>query len=148
MNRFTNRRAILFVTMIFLLVAGWAISGAPARNRDIESALLDVADGHVILEVKLSFPFRYQSHFPLETGDELRIRITPVRVSSSDLGAVFQREGLVPPNADTAAIDEVVYEGDIAGGPYLTIRFTRPVRYQIIPGSDYRSLSIVIQELL
>jgi len=142
------RRIALFLTALALLTAGWAISGPPARDKIIDSALIDIVDGHVILEVELSFAFRYQSHFPQETGDELRIRITPVRVPTSDLDAVFRREGLVPPDADIAVIDEVIYEGDTGGGPYLTVRFTRPVRYEVIQGSDYRSLSIVIQGLL
>ena len=142
------RQLLLVVLAATLLAAGWTLSGPPARDRIIESALINVVDGHVVLEVALSFPFRYQSHFPQETGDELRIRIAPVRVPSSDLDAVFKREGLVPPDAETVGIDEILYEGDTAGGPYLTIRFTRPARYQVIPGSDYRRLSIVIQELL
>lgn len=143
-----NRNMWPLLAVLTVLASGWAISAPPPRDKIIDSALLNVVDGQTILEVRLTFPFRYQSHFPPETGDELRIRITPVRVSGSDLDAVFKREGLVPPNADTAAIDEVIYEGDAAGGPYVTIRFTRPVRYEVIPGSDYRNLSIVIQELL
>ena len=148
MKELPARRIALFLTVLVLLTTGWAISAQPAGDKIIGSALLDIVDGHVILEVKLTFPFRYQSHFPQETGDELRIRITPVRVPASDLDAVFRREGLVPPDADIAAIDEVIYEGDTGGGPYLTVRFTHPVRYEVIQGNDYRSLSIVIQELL
>jgi len=143
-----GQRIALATAALALIVSGWAIFASPARNKIIESALVQVVDGHAVLEVELSFPFRYQSHFPLETGDELRIRITPARVPASDLNSVFKHEGLVPPNAESAAIDEVVYEGDAAGGPYLTVRFTQPVRYQVIQGNDYRSLSIIIQELL
>jgi hypothetical protein len=142
------RRLSLVVLVIIALAAGWVFSGQPARDRIIESALINVDDGHVLLEVRLTYPFRYLSHFPQETGSELRIRIVPVRVPSSDVGAVFRNEGLVPPDADIAAVDQVLYEGDNPDGPYLTIRFTRPVRYQVIPGSDYRSMNIVIQELL
>jgi len=142
------RRLSLVVLVIIALAAGWVFSGQPARDRIIESALINVDDGYVLLEVRLTYPFRYLSHFPQETGSELRIRIVPVRVPSSDVGAVFRNEGLVPPDADIAAVDQVLYEGDNPDGPYLTIRFTRPVRYQVIPGSDYRSMNIVIQELL
>ena len=142
------QRIALFISALILLAAGWAISGPPARDKIIDSALLDVVGEHTILVVELTFPFRYQSHFPVETGNELRIRISPIRVPASDLDAVFRREGLVPPDADVAAIDEVIYEGDAVGGPHLTVRFTQRVRYQVIPGGDYRSLNIVIQELL
>ena len=142
------RRLSLVVLVIIALAAGWVFSGQPARDRIIESALINVDDGHVLLEVRLTFPFRYLSHFPQETGSELRIRIVPVRVPSSDVGAVFKNEGLAPPDADIAAVDQVLYEGDNPDGPYVTIRFTRPVRYQVIPGSDYRSINIIVQELL
>lgn len=142
------RRLSLVALGVIALAAGWVFSGQPARDRIIESALINVDHGRVLLEVRLTFPFRYLSHFPQETGRELRIRIVPVRVPSSDVGAVFRNEGLVPPDADIAAIDQVLYEGDNPDGPYLTIRFTRPVRYQVIPGSDYRSVNVIIQELL
>ena len=56
-----------------------------------------------------------------------------------------RREAVIPQYADVASVDEVIYEGDIAGGPYLTVRFTQPVRYQVIPGSDYRSMRVIVQ---
>ena len=142
------RRLSLVALVVIVLATGWVLSGEPARDRIIESALINVDDGRVLLQVKLTFPFRYLSHVPQETGRELRIRIVPVRVPSSDVGAVFRNEGLVPPDADIAAVDQVLYEGDNPDGPYVTIRFTQPVRYQVIPGSDYRSINIIIQELL
>jgi len=146
-----NKRArqLSFALLVVIaLAAGWVLSGQPARDKIIDNAVIHVDAGHIIINVRLTFPFRYLSHFPQETGSELRIRIVPVRVPSSDLGAVFKNEGLVPPDAEIAAVDQVLYEGDNPGGPYLTIRFTRPVRYQVIQGSDYRSMNIIIQELL
>ena len=131
-----------------LLAAGWVLSGQPARDRIIESATVSTEKGHVLVNVRLSFPFRYLSHFPQAKGRELRIRIAPVRVSSSDLHAVFKNEGLTPPDADVAALDEVLYEGDAAGGPQLTIRFNHPVQYEVIPGSDYRSVNVIVDEIL
>ena len=98
--------------------------------------------------MRLTFPFRYLSHFPPESGTELRIRIHPVNVPGSDLGGIFLREGMVPQDADVAAIDEVIYEGDNTSGPWITVRFNQTVRYQVIPGSDYRSVTVVILELI
>ena len=102
------RQLSLVVLVIIALAAGWVLSGQPARDKIIDSALITVESKHVILDVRLTFPFRYLSHFPPETGSELRIRIVPVRVPSSDLDAVFKNEGLVPPDADIAAIDQVL----------------------------------------
>ena len=142
-----TRLSLKAAVIVICLVAGWLIQAEPAGDKIIASALLKLEGDNTLLDVQLTFPFRYLSHFPQETGDELRIRIMPVSVPSSDLNAVFRREGVVPPDADIAAIDEVIYEGDSTNGPWLTVRFTRPVRYQVIPGSDYRSVTIVILEL-
>jgi hypothetical protein len=125
--------------------AGRVISGEPARDRIIESVAVDVEDERVTLEIELSYVFRYLSHFPQSSGSELRIRIRPVRVPLSDRGAVYKNEGIVPPDAGIAAIDQVLYEGDSFDGPWLTIQFTRPVRYEVIPGSDYRSINVIVR---
>ena len=39
---------------------------------------------------------------------------------------------------------ETADEGDIDGGPYLTVRFFNVARYEVIPGADYRSVRIVV----
>ena len=142
-----TRLSLKILVVAACLAAGWLIQAEPARDKIIDSALLKIEGEHTFLEIDLTFPFRYLSHFPQEIGEELRIRIQPVRVPSSDAGAVFRREGIVPPDADIAAIDEVIYEGNALDGPRLTIRFTQPVRYKVIPGSDYRSVTIAILEL-
>ncbi len=137
-------KALWPVLLVAFVAGGWALSATPVRDRILDRVSLNIINEQVMLNVQLSFPFRYLSHFPLDEGRELRIRLQPVRVSSSDMGAVFQREGMVPADADSAAIDEVIYEGDIAGGPYLTVRFTARVRYEVIPGADYRSMNILL----
>ncbi len=144
----TARLTLKGLVIAACLVTGWLIQAEPVRNKIIASALLKVESGQTFLNVRLTFPFRYLSHFPQVTGEELRVRIQPVNVPSSDLNAAFMREGIVPPDAYIAAIDEVIYEGDSVSGPWLTIRFTRPVRYQVIPGGDYRSVTIEILELI
>jgi len=90
---------------------------------------------------------RYRSHFPQQRGEQLRISLSPVRIPTSDMNAAFKREGVVPRHAEDVAIDEVIYEGDSEGGFYLIINFTRPVSYEVIPGSDYRSMSILVRSL-
>jgi hypothetical protein len=135
------------VTVICLLAATWSYTAPPVRDKVLEEVDLVQRDGELVIEVQFSFPMRYRSHFPADRGEELRIRLLPVRVPSSDLDAVPRRESVIPEYAGAAAVDEVIYEGDIEGGPYLTILFTRTVSYQVIPGSDYRSMRIIVQSV-
>lgn len=130
---------------MLVLVVGKIHSQPPVRDKVLDEVEIVASESNVFVEVLFSFPLRYRSHFPQDTGDELRIQLQPVRVPVSDVNAVPRREAVIPQYADVASVDEVIYEGDIAGGPYLTVRFTQPVRYQVIPGSDYRSVRVIVQ---
>jgi hypothetical protein len=145
----TQQKVILgmLVTVVSLLVATWSYTAPPVRDKVLEEVDLVQRDGEIVIEVQFSFPMRYRSHFPADRGEELRIRLLPVRVPSSDLDAVPRRESVIPEYAGAASVDEVIYEGDIEGGPYLTIRFMRPVSYEVIPGSDYRSVRVIVRSV-
>ena len=134
-------------TVTSLLLATWSYTAPPVRDKVLDEVSVVRSDESLFVEVLFSFPLRYRSHFPADQGEELRIRLQPVRVPVSDLDAVPRRESVIPQYADAVAVDEVIYEGDIEGGPYLTVRFTRPVRYQVIPGSDYRSMRVIVQSV-
>lgn len=138
----TPRILLLFVAII--LIAGIGYTAPPVRDKVLEEVRIVDNNGTLMVEVHFSFPLRYQSHFPQEQGEELRVQLRPVRVPSSDLSALYKREGVVPRDADAVSLDEVIYEGDMEGGPYLTLRFTRPVSYEVIPGSNYRSMIVVV----
>ena len=137
---------ILFATLV-LFIASENHSAPPVRDKVLEEVEVLKYDGQSVIEVQFSFPLRYRSHFPQQSGEELRIRLFPIRIPSSDLNAAFKREGVVPRHAEDVALDEVIYEGDSEGGPYLLLNFTRPVSYEVIPGADYRSMGIVVQSL-
>ena len=138
--------ALLFAALV-LFVVSENQSAPPVRNKVLEDVSILESDGRPVIEVQFSFPLRYRSHFPQDRGTELRIRLFPVRIPASDINAAFKREGVVPRRAEDAAVDEVIYEGDSEGGPYLILNFTRPVDYQVIPGSDYRSIRIAVQTI-
>lgn len=141
----------LFQALLFVALSPGLISiscaAPPVRNKVLEEVLVIEKNGQPVIEVQFSFPLRYLSHFPQKRGGELHIRLRPVRIPASDLDAAFKREGVVPEYAEAAAVGDVIYEGDAEGGPYLTVIFTRPVTYEVIPGSDYRSMRIIILPL-
>ncbi|MCO6413319.1 MAG: hypothetical protein J5I92_11280 [Thiogranum sp.] len=132
------------VSALLLYLAANTQSAPPVRDKVLADVEIIKSDGNLVIEVHFSFPLRYRSHFPLDQGDELRIRLEPLLVPPSDLDALFQREAVTPQYTDSVALDQVIYEGDIEGGPYLTVRFTRDARYEVIAGADYRSVRIVV----
>lgn len=114
------------------------------KDRILAGVYLFEEAGCAIVKVKLNLPVRYLSHFPPAHGDELRIKLRPILISSDDLAELFKRESVRAPVNDRAAIAKIVYEGDDVSGPVLTFIFRHPVAFKVGQGSDFRSLTIAI----
>jgi len=130
-----------------LLLKATGAPAQPPRDRILEAVHITQEPGCVQINVGLSYPFRYRSHFPYSSGEELRIKIQPISVSRVDSSALYGREGTtpkLPKGAEQLGVEilEIVYEGDIPGGPYLTIFFRHPVSFQVAQGGDSRSVVI------
>ena len=122
------------------------VSSEPLRKKILDE--LDVQEGEDVttIRITLTSPARYIRHFPYESGEELRIKIMLFDVSSDNREALFKRETLVPFDAEDQPLNEVVYEGDIEGGPYLTLFFSRPVDFEVQQGTDSRSIVVYISK--
>ncbi len=116
----------------------------PVRDRILAGVHLFEDAGCAVVKVKLNLPVRYLSHFPPANGDELRIKLRPILISSEDLAVLFKRESVRAPASDRAAIAKIIYEGDDLSGPVLTFLFRHPVAFKVRQGNDFRSLTVAI----
>lgn len=130
-------------------LVAWALllAAAPASAQPVGGQILDrVAIRHegecFHIAVVFTLPMRYVSHFPLKRGDEVRIEIRPVVTGSADRGALESREAAMPRVVDGLPLIDVVYEGDIPGGPFLRLHFDEVVDYRVRQGGDFRSIVI------
>lgn len=129
-----------------LLFVSLSASAQPNRDRILDD--IHIADKGACSEIQVAFtfPIRYVKHFPFENGDELHIQLEPISISPLEQEAIFDRESLRPPNHKNLPLDEVVYEGDIEGGHYVTLFFTESVAYEVGQGADFRSLLISVRD--
>jgi len=131
---------ILLAIAVFLIAQ--FVGSEPVRKKLLDQ--LDVQDGGEVTTIRISLTsrVRYIRHFPYASGEELRIKITLFDVSHDNREAFFSRETLVPFDADDLPLEEVVYEGDIEGGPYLTLFFNHRVDFKVQQGTDSRSIVV------
>ena len=131
---------ILLAIAVFLIAQ--LVGSEPVRKKLLDQ--LDVQSGEEITTIRISLTsrVRYIRHFPYDSGEELRIKITLFDVSRDNREAFFSRETLVPFDDDDLPLDEVVYEGDIEGGPYLTLFFSSRVDFEVQQGTDSRSIVV------
>jgi hypothetical protein len=121
-----------------------ALTAQPVRDRILGDLEITEGQNYTVIQVGFNFPVRYVRHFPLESGNELRIKLLPIAISPIDREALFERESIRPPSNDTAGLLEVVYEGDQEVGLFLTLLFHHPVHFQVKQGSDFRSLTVIV----
>jgi len=94
--------------------------------------------------ISFNFPIRYVNHFPQKEGKELRIQLKPVTVGPMEEQDLQEREAFSPVD-DSAPLNNVIYEGDMEGGPYLTLQFSQIAHFAVVQGTDFRSISVTFQ---
>lgn len=139
------RRAVAWVSLaLFGLLVLWlspALRAQPVRDRVLEEIRITEAPA---VHIGFAFPVRFAWSFPHEADDVFLIRIVPVDAAPEDATATIEREAVLPPATDRVPLTEVAYDGETEGGPFLTLRFSRPVEIQVRPGKDFRSLDITV----
>lgn len=147
MRIFRGKAVPGLLLVLGVMLIAQLVESAPVRKKILDT--LDVLEGEAVttLRIGLTTRVRYVRHFPYESGQELRIKITPFDISSDNADALFRRETLVPSGHEDLPLNEVVYEGDIENGPYLTLSFSRCVDFWVEQGRDSRSIVVYVDEV-
>ena len=100
-------------------------------------------DTHVVFD--LGIPLHYVKHFPANRGEILQIQMLMENETGREIHKeVRQGEELAPPPGMDALLVYVTYEEGVPGGPYLTLRFSRPVSFNVEAGESLTTLSVLI----
>ena len=132
--------------MTACLSLGWfGISHAqPVTNRVLSGYQIASGGGCSIYKINFNFRIRYDSHFPVISGNQLRILFRPIDPREFVIEGGFEREALRPPQDRHTAIKAIEYEARIAESPSLTIVFDRNVHFSAAGGADFQSLVVSV----
>ncbi|MBS0243172.1 MAG: tetratricopeptide repeat protein, partial [Proteobacteria bacterium] len=135
--------------MAFVLVTGGislvsvSPSAEPVADRLLAGVRVSERPGCTIVRIEFNARAQYQSHFPLATGDELRIQVNPLDRSPSTQPPLGGLEALRAPTSERASIHAIELE-QAASGSKLTVYFRRTVSFKVAQGIDFKSLLIAI----
>ncbi len=136
--------ALTLILSVFFRSPGSLLHAQPVRGRVLGQLTISPEEDYAVIRVGFNFPVRYVRHFPVESGRELRIRLSPISVGSVDRDALLERESIRPPSGSLPELTEVDFEGDMPGGPVLTLIFQHALEYLVTEGPDFRSILIVV----
>ncbi len=122
------------------LVVGHA-GPAAAEPKVVREVQVSERDGKTMIDVQLSAPFRYLMHAPASAGKVIRIRLQPESPASRRAQG---RQVVEWRHPDVVPLVNVEYGDRAAGGssltatdgPVLTLRFERPVAFEVSQGQS------------
>jgi hypothetical protein len=100
-------------------VSGQLLSGARVAERG----------ACAVLRIEFNGRMSYLNHFPVASGDELRIQLKPLSAAASPARAVVAREALRAPSNPSAAIHGIELEPGPQGA-VLTIHFRHAIGHR------------------
>ena len=139
-----------YVLLVWLALGIWfavPLGAEPVRGRILTDVAFNVGEQGFTVDVAFSLPVRYVRHFPPEEGETLQIRLDPLSVSDVDAALLRGREAARIPRELALPLLDLSYEGDLPGGPYLTLRFTEPMKFSVQQGVDFRSLTVTVEHI-
>ena len=126
--------------MLCLLFASQAVFAA-----DILKDVTYKQKGKLVeVSAELEVPFSYVKHFPRKRGKIIQIQI---KADKTTLGEVNlkRREMIQPDGSAPVAIRDVIYEGNVRGGPYLVFRFKSVVDFSVETSSGSKFIKVLVK---
>ena len=131
----------LICCMVLLLPA---LQAQTIRDRILGNVQIVAQEECAVIDVGFNYPVRYVRHFVLHPADQARTRLLPILVNPTQSDALFKRESVRLQPDNPATLAEVMYEGNLEGGPFLTLVFKEPVAFRVKGTADHRHLTVAV----
>ncbi|WP_455205221.1 tetratricopeptide repeat protein [Kaarinaea lacus] len=132
--------------MTGLMGLGWlSADSALASQTVLQDIKISAKDNDTVIDIGLGLPLQYVKHFPQSFGEIIQVQLLIDPESGRSIHKeVRQGEELNPPEGMEPLLIYVTYEEGVPGGPYLTLRFVKPVRFRLDAQKSLTSMSITV----
>lgn len=141
--KFLNWKTILIGTAVILaLLSSLQVLQAPTNI--LNDVVVEEEGSMLILKIKTNVPMRYENHFPEGPSKFVQIKVRAVSLTGTDKNEYMGNESILPGFIEQVPVVDVAYEGNVIGGPFLSLRFKEPIRYQIKEDPDLNGVFLYI----
>ena len=140
MRKFVRGVALIAVAVLVPTQVGFAA----ARPRALRGIEVSEGRGTTMIDVQMEEPFRYLKHSPASWGTVLRIRLRS-EVGASVRARLQSEQVMEWRHRDVVPLVDVKYDGEPAGGPFLILRFEKPVAFSVSQGRDLESIRVTVR---
>ena len=136
----------VFLKNLFLLLLLIPFCSQAYATDILKNISYNKKGGLVEILAELAVPFSYVKHFPRKRGKIIQIQIKPGSKELTKGDVNLKRREMIQPDASApVAIRDVIYEGNVRGGPYLVFRFTQIVEFKVDASKNSTILRVMVK---
>lgn len=94
------------------------------------------------LEFGFANPVRYLEHFPENNSDVLQVKLRAIGFSDFTENFSLMDQFIAATESQEKLLEDVRYEGDVPGGPFIVVRFAKPMKYRVTESNGLKGLII------
>lgn len=94
------------------------------------------------LEFEFSAPVRYLGHFPDDGGDILQVKLRSIGFGEFNENFSLIDRYVANSEVQDKLLDEVRFEGDVPGGPFLVVKFSKEMKFNVTESNGLKGLII------
>lgn len=138
----------IFIVLLAVVIISFAM-GVVSFDTDrklIDDAVLVREPEQKFLQLEFSAPVRLVGNYPEETGDILQVKLRVIGLGRFDENFSVLDKFVGTEEGKEIFMTDMQYEGNVPGGPFLVMKFDRPVHWKIVEGDGLLAMNIVIKK--
>lgn len=138
----------LFSALLAALIFGY-VMGVYSFDTDrtlVEGAVLIREEEEKILHLDFSAPVRIVGSFPESSGDIVQIRLSAIAFDKFNENLSLLEKFVGIEEGKELHMTHMRYEGNVPGGPFIIMKFNKPVMWTLTEGDGLLGMNIVIKE--
>lgn len=134
----------LLIVFILAYVMG-VISFDPDRVL-IDDAVLIREEGGKSLQLDFSAPVRIVGSFPKSSGDIVQIKLSVIAFGNFRENVSLLDKYVGVEEGKELFLTDMHYEGNVPGGPFIVMKFSKPVHWTLTEGESLLGMNIAVKE--
>ena len=138
----------IFTALIIAVLVSFAL-GVVSIDTDrqlIDDVVLVREAQQKVLQLEFTAPVRVVGQYPQRSGKILQVKLSIIALGSFDENLSLLEEFVGVEEGKEIYMTHMQYEGNVPGGPFLVMKFNRPVHWQVTEGDSLRSMDIIIKK--
>jgi len=137
----------IFTTLFVILLAAYAMGvvSFDADRKLIDDVVLIREAEQKILQLEFSAPVRFLGSYPASSGDIVLIKLSVIAFGQFDENLSLLEPFVGVEEGKEIHLTQMRYEGNVPGGPFLVMKFDRPVEWSVSEGEGLLGMNVVVK---